>query len=48
MIVPEVSVAADATVEVPCGPGLGFEIDLDYITPHTQTLELIERSDVRR
>jgi O-succinylbenzoate synthase len=48
VIVPEVCVAADGTVEVPRGPGLGFEIDLDYITSHTQTLERIGRSDSRR
>ena len=47
VIVPEVLVEADGTVEVPRGPGLGFEIDLDYMTCNTQTVERIERSDVR-
>ena len=42
VISPEVTVAADGTVEVPRGPGLGFDIDLEYITSHTQTLERIE------
>src|SRR5436305_8979849 len=41
VIVPEVIVATDGTVEVPRGPGLGFEIDLDYISAHT--VELVER-----
>jgi O-succinylbenzoate synthase len=42
VIVPGVSVAADGTVEVPCGAGLGFEIDLGFISSHTRTLERIE------
>jgi O-succinylbenzoate synthase len=37
LIVPEVTVAADGTVEVPRRPGLGFEVDLDYITFNTQS-----------
>ena len=44
VIVPEVSVDDDGTVEVPQGPGLGFEVDLDYITSKTQSLERIESS----
>ena len=47
VIVPEVLVEADGTVEVPHGPGLGFEIDLDYMAGNTQTVERIERSDMR-
>jgi O-succinylbenzoate synthase len=47
LIVPEVLVEGDGTVEVPRGPGLGFEIDLDYLTCNTQTLERIERNDMR-
>ncbi|PYS37249.1 MAG: o-succinylbenzoate synthase, partial [Acidobacteria bacterium] len=35
VIVPEVIVAADGTVEVPQGSGLGFEVDLDYIQDQT-------------
>jgi len=31
-------------VEVPQGPGLGFEVDLDYITAHTVSIEQIEDS----
>ncbi len=46
VISPEVRVAPDGTVEVPSGPGLGFEIDLDYITSHTETVERIERKGV--
>ena len=32
LIVPEVLVSGNGTVGVPHGPGLGFEIDLDYLT----------------
>ncbi len=45
VIIPEVSVANDGTVEVPLGPGLGFEVDLDYITSNTQTVERIVRNE---
>jgi o-succinylbenzoate synthase len=44
VIVPEVNVDDDGTVEVPQCPGLGFEVDLDYITSKTQTIERIEPS----
>jgi len=44
VIIPEVSVAGDGTVEVPQGPGLGLEVDLDYITAHTVSIEQIEDS----
>jgi O-succinylbenzoate synthase len=43
VITPEVMVAADGTVEVPSGPGLGFEVDLDYIESCTQTAHQIVR-----
>jgi o-succinylbenzoate synthase len=42
VIFPEVTVANDGTVEVPHGPGLGFEVDLDYIAGNTQTVERFE------
>lgn len=42
VIIPEVSVAADGTVEVACASGLGFEIDQDYIGSNTQSFERIE------
>lgn len=42
IIVPEVEVAADGTVEVPCGCGLGFEVDLTYIESRTETAEEIK------
>jgi L-alanine-DL-glutamate epimerase-like enolase superfamily enzyme len=42
VIVPEVTVAADGTVEVPRGPGLGFEVDFAYIERYTETAERIE------
>jgi O-succinylbenzoate synthase len=41
VIAPEVIVDANGTVEVPQAPGLGFEIDLDYITATTQSIEQI-------
>ena len=41
VIVPEVTVAADGTVAVPDGIGLGFELDLDFIESQTETKEVI-------
>lgn len=41
-IVPEVTVDADGTVKVPQRPGLGFEVDLDYIDDKTTQREEIE------
>jgi o-succinylbenzoate synthase len=38
VIEPEVVVAADGTVEVPKKPGLGFEVDRDYINFMTESL----------
>src|SRR5438309_2892866 len=46
VIVPEVSVDDDGTVEVPQGPGLGFEVDLDYINARSQTIERLENTRV--
>lgn len=43
VIVPEVLVAADGTVEVPRCPGLGFEVDLAYIERCTEASEQIHR-----
>jgi O-succinylbenzoate synthase len=43
VIVPEVIVAADGTVEVPQGSGLGFEVDLDYIKAQTLQETMAER-----
>ncbi len=42
VIVPEVTVSEDGTVDVPHGPGIGFEVDVDYIHAMTQTVERIE------
>ena len=47
VIVPQVTVADDGNVEVPKGPGLGFEVDLDYIISKTQTVERIEADDLK-
>ena len=46
VIVPEVSVTAEGMVEVPRGPGLGFEVDLDYINARSQTIERLENTRV--
>ena len=42
VIVPPVTVSANGTVDVPQSPGLGFEVDLDYLTAHTQHVERIK------
>ena len=39
IIVPEVEVASDGTVEVPTGAGLGFVIDRDYVSARTENVE---------
>jgi O-succinylbenzoate synthase len=39
VIVPEVQVTKDGTVQVPTGPGLGFEVDLDYLNSQTERVE---------
>jgi len=44
VIVPQVTVTDDGSVEVPNGPGLGFKIDLNYITSNTVSIEQIEGS----
>jgi O-succinylbenzoate synthase len=43
IISPAVSVAADGTVAVPDRPGLGFDIDLDFIKRLTETRVYISR-----
>jgi O-succinylbenzoate synthase len=43
VIVPEVTVAPDGTVEVPRGAGLGFGVNMDYIEHRTETVESIVR-----
>jgi O-succinylbenzoate synthase len=45
VIVPEVIVAGDGTVEVPRGPGLGFEVDLNYIKAQTIEETALQNSD---
>ena len=42
VIVPEVVVAPDGTVEVPSGVGLGFTVDLDFIENRTELREAIK------
>jgi O-succinylbenzoate synthase len=43
VISPEVAVAADGTVAVPDGKGLGFEVDVDFIKHLTETRVYISR-----
>lgn len=45
VIIPEVKVEPDGTVEVPGGPGLGFEVDLAFIASCTETVEQIEQTN---
>jgi len=42
LIVPEVTVGRDGTVIAPLGPGLGFNVDLEYIISKTETLMRLE------
>ena len=42
LIVPEVTVSADGTVAAPRAPGLGFDVDLDYIVARTETVMRFE------
>ena len=44
VIVPEVEVSADGTVDVPRGAGIGFGVDLDYIESRTEVVEVIRRA----
>jgi O-succinylbenzoate synthase len=41
VIRPEVIVSDDGMVEVPSSPGLGFEIDLDFLESQTETVKVI-------
>jgi o-succinylbenzoate synthase len=43
IIVPPVEVAADGTVEVPRGPGLGVEVDMPYVEERTDAVERFAR-----
>jgi len=43
IISPAVTVAPDGTVAVPDRPGLGFDIDLDFIKSLTETRVYISR-----
>lgn len=42
LIVPEVMVSSDGTVAAPRGPGLGFDVNLDYIVARTETVMRFE------
>jgi O-succinylbenzoate synthase len=46
VILPEVLVNSDGLVDVPGSAGLGFEVDLEYITSKTEKIERIERRDL--
>ena len=45
LIVPEVQVTKDGVVQVPTDLGLGFRVDLDYITSQSQTVERMDRAN---
>jgi o-succinylbenzoate synthase len=45
LIVPEVSVNADGTIDVPRGPGLGFEVDRDFVAARTESVERFARTE---
>jgi O-succinylbenzoate synthase len=42
VIVPPVTVSANGVVDVPQGPGLGFTVDLDYLSAQTENVERIK------
>ncbi|HEX5966205.1 MAG TPA: hypothetical protein VFY51_09735, partial [Pyrinomonadaceae bacterium] len=42
LIVPEVTVSPDGTVTAPLGPGLGFNVDVEFISARTETLMRLE------
>jgi len=42
LIVPEVTVSPDGAVAAPRGPGLGFEVNLDYVASRTETMMRLE------
>ena len=42
LIVPEVTVSPDGTVTAPLGPGLGFYVDVEFISTRTETLMRLE------
>jgi O-succinylbenzoate synthase len=43
VIAPEVEVGSDGTVEVPRGPGIGFEIDREFVAARTEAVERFTR-----
>ena len=42
LIIPEVTVSPDGTVTAPLGPGLGFNVDDEFIAARTETLMRLE------
>ena len=46
VIIPPVTVSAKGTVDVPQSPGLGFEVDLDYLSAHTENVERIKVKNI--
>jgi O-succinylbenzoate synthase len=41
---PPLTIASDGTAAVPTGPGIGVEVDVDYIDAHAQSIDRMERS----
>jgi len=46
VIIPPVTVSADGTVRVPRAFGLGFEVDLDYLSANTENVERIKTKNL--
>ena len=46
IVVPEVVVNGDGTVDVPQSPGIGFEVDRDFVSARTESAERLTRRDV--
>jgi O-succinylbenzoate synthase len=47
VIIPPVTVGANGAVEVPQSSGLGFEVDLDYLSAHTENVERIKIKNLK-
>jgi O-succinylbenzoate synthase len=46
VIIPAVTVSANGTVGVPRAFGLGFEVDLDYLSANTENVERIKTKNL--
>jgi O-succinylbenzoate synthase len=46
VIVPPVTVSANGLVDVPQDPGLGFDVDRDYLERNTESVERIKSKTI--